>query len=138
MAKPISSHMSKISETRSFPGRFSSLNAINQFVTRAAQAAGLDNHALYAVQIAVDEACTNIIEHAYACQDRGPIECTCQISDRGLVIVLHDYGQPFDPAQVAEPDLDASLQERNSGGLGVYFIRQLMDDVRYEFSSQVY
>jgi serine/threonine-protein kinase RsbW len=128
--------MSKISETRSFPGRFSSLNAINQFVTRAARDAGLDDQALYAVQMAVDEACANIIEHAYASEGRGPIECTCRVTDQGLTVVLHDHGQPFDPTRVVKPDLNASLRERSSGGLGVYFIRQLMDDVRYEFSPQ--
>jgi serine/threonine-protein kinase RsbW len=50
--------------SQTFPGRFDSLTVISEFVTRAAQAAGLDTRAVCAVQLAVDEACSNIIEHA--------------------------------------------------------------------------
>ena len=119
------------SETRTFPGRFDSLAAICKFVTRSAQGAGLGPRSVYAVQIAVDEACSNIIEHAYGGEGRGPIECTCSIYDDRLVVTLHDYGCPFDPAQVPHPDLEAGIQDRHAGGLGVYFIQQLMDQVQF-------
>jgi serine/threonine-protein kinase RsbW len=120
------------SETRTFPGRFDSLGAICKFVTRMAQAAGLAPQAVYAVQVAVDEACSNIVEHAYGGEGRGPIECTCHVYDDRLIVTLHDYGCPFDPAQIPHPDLKASLQDRNAGGLGVYFMQQLMDHVHFE------
>ncbi|MFQ6100378.1 MAG: ATP-binding protein [Anaerolineae bacterium] len=122
------------SQTRTFPGRFDSLAAIGEFTTRAAEAAGLDARAAYAVQMAVDEACSNIIEHAYGGEDRGDIECTYCINDDGLTVILRDHGCPFDPTCVPEPDLHASLENRETGGLGLYFIRQLMDEVRFEFT----
>jgi serine/threonine-protein kinase RsbW len=122
------------SQTLTFPGRFDSLAAISEFVARAAEAADLDERAVYAVQMAVDEACSNIIEHAYGGEGRGAIECTCRVHDDGLTVVLRDYGRIFDPTSVPEPDLDASLEERTQGGLGLYFMRQLMDEVHFEFT----
>jgi serine/threonine-protein kinase RsbW len=82
--------------------------------------------------MAVDEACSNIIEHAYGGEGRGPIECACHVYDDRLIIALHDYGCPFDLTQVPQPDLEAGLQDRNAGGLGVYFMHQLMDHVQFE------
>jgi len=120
-------------QTFVFPGQFKSLAAISEFVAGAAEAAGLDERAVYAVQMAVDEACTNIIEHAYGGEGRGDIEITCRISADKLTVILHDYGRPFDPTGVLSPDLEESLEERNAHGLGLYFMRRLMDEVEFEF-----
>jgi len=122
-------------QTTSFPGRFDSLAAIGEYVTRAAEAAGLDARSVEGVELAVDEACSNIIEHAYGGEGRGHIEVTCRIDGDGLTVVLRDYGQPFDPDRVPEPDLQAPLEERDAGGLGLHFMRQLMDQVRFEFTA---
>ena len=122
------------SQTRTFPGQFDSLAAIGEFVSRAAKAAGLDARAVYSVQMAVDEACSNIIEHAYGGEGRGDIECTCQINGNGLTVTLRDRGCAFDPSSVPEPDVDAELGDRQEGGLGLYLIRKLMDDVRFKFT----
>jgi len=123
-------------QTATFPGRCDSLIGICEFVTRVAEDAGLSARAVYAVQTAVDEACANIIEHAYGGEGRGDIECTCHINNDGLTVILRDHGRPFDPASVPEPDLQSSLEDRREGGLGLYFIRQLMDEVRFEFSPE--
>lgn len=121
-------------QTLAFPGRFDSLAAISEFVARAAQAAGLDARAVYQVELAVDEACSNIVQHAYGGEGHGDIEVTCRISSDGLTVMLRDYGRPFDPTGVAPPDLHASLEDRDLGGLGLYFMRQLMDEVHFEFT----
>ncbi|NIO71418.1 MAG: anti-sigma regulatory factor [Anaerolineae bacterium] len=123
-----------IPKTATFPARFDSLAAVGEFVTHAAEAAGLDARAVYAVQLAVEEAGANIIEHAYAGEGRGDIECTCMVNSNGLTVILRDYGRPFDPMSVPEPDLCASLEDRKARGLGLYLIRQLMDKVRFEFT----
>jgi len=123
------------SQTLTFPGRFESLAAISEFVTRAAEATGLDTRAVDAVQLAVDEACSNVIEHAYQGEERGDIECTCCSSDDGLTVIIRDSGRPFDPSLVQEPNLNPTLQDEKftGGGLGLYFMRQLMDKVHFEF-----
>jgi len=124
-----------MSQTRSFPGCFASLDAINQFFTDAAITAKLGPRAVHAVQLAVEEASSNIIEHAYGGEGPQPIDCAFHITDHGLTITFHDYGRSFDPHMVAEPDRFSSLEDRNVGGLGLYFIRQLMDEVRFQFES---
>ena len=117
-----------------FPGTFESLAAIGEFISRAAESAGLDACAVYAVQVAVDEACTNIIEHGYGGEGHGEVECTCRIESDGLTVVLRDDGSPFDPGCVTRPDLDAKIEDRNNSGLGVYLMHRLMDEVQFECS----
>ncbi len=123
-------------QTRIFPARYESLSAIDSFVADAARRAGFSSCTVYQVQLAVDEACSNIIEHAYGGEGQGVIECTWRIQGEGLTVVLRDYGRSFDPESVPDPDLEAGLAERTGGGLGLYFIRQIMDEVRFEFNSE--
>ncbi len=112
---------------------FDNLDPVRTFVAESAEACGLEPAAVYAVQLAVDEAFTNIVEHAYGGESEEMIECTCQIGGNGLSISLRDCGKPFDPQAVPTPDLEARLEEREIGGLGLYFIYQLMDDVQFAF-----
>jgi serine/threonine-protein kinase RsbW len=117
-----------------FPGRNESLAAIGAWVRQAAQDAGLDSTTVYTVETSVDEACSNIIEHAYGGENRGDIECTCWATNDSLTITLRDHGIPFNPDNVPEPDISASLDDRLGHGLGLYFMRQWMDEVRFDFS----
>ncbi len=128
------SSSSSLTKTKTFPGQFDSLAKIGEFVTRAAGCVGLSEEAVYAVEMAVDEACTNIIEHAYGGEGRGDIECTCQINSNKLTVTLQDRGRPFDPSSVPEPDVNAALEDRQEGGLGLYLIHRLMDEVHFEFT----
>lgn len=120
------------SKTITFPGEFDCLSAVSDFASEAAEAAGLDEDAVYQVQLAVDEACSNIIQHAYGGEGRGDIECTCHIEPEKLTMVLRDRGHSFDPSCVPAPDLGANLDDRETGGLGLYLIQELMDEVRFE------
>jgi serine/threonine-protein kinase RsbW len=115
------------------PARGDQLAVIGDFVTTAASAAGLNDRAVYHVQTACDEACANIIFHAYAHEGDGPIECTCERRGSNFVVTIVDYGQPFDPSAVPAPDVNADLSERKEGGLGMYLMQKLMDSVRHEF-----
>jgi serine/threonine-protein kinase RsbW len=117
--------------TLTFPGRYDSLNKIASFVRQATLEAQLNDFAAYEVETAIDEACSNIIEHAYGGEDRGTIECTYQISDAGLTIVLRDHGKPFDPSKIPTPDLKRPLGSRKTHGLGLYIMRQWMDKVEF-------
>lgn len=114
-------------------GHFKNLAKIADFIEQAARQAGLDDQAAYAVQMAVDEACSNIIEHGYGGEGRGSIRLACQIQKDGLQIRIHDQARPFDPSQVPPLDTDAPLSERKPRGMGLFFIRQLVDQVEFEF-----
>ena len=118
--------------TAIFPAKFDQLDAIREFAAQAARDAGMDDSAIYAVELSMDEACTNVIEHAYEGMDGGEIECTCDSDDKNLTILIHDHGKSFDPSTIALPNLDADLDSRPVGGLGVFLMNKLMDEVRFE------
>jgi len=121
--------------TRTFPGRFRCLPEIGDFVTRIARQAGLDSAQVYAVQLAVDEACTNIIEHGYGDEGRGEIVCSCDSTDEGITIMIKDWGQRFDPHGIPEPAYDIRAHELRPRGAGVFLMNKLMDEVAFEFDS---
>ena len=109
-----------------FPGRFDSLAAISEFVVDAAKSAGLDEMAAYEIELAVDEACSNIIEHAYGGQDKGEIECECEVTDDGLTIILRDWGQAFDPSKIK--DIDGHSADGRSRATGSRFDNHPQND----------
>jgi serine/threonine-protein kinase RsbW len=119
------------SETKSFPGKYESLGRIGKFVRAVAKDAGFEKFAVYSIEMAVDEACSNIIEHAYGGEGKGEIRCTCTVSEHSLTIILHDSGKFFDPTQVPPPNLSDNIEDREAHGLGLYFIRQWMDEVDF-------
>jgi serine/threonine-protein kinase RsbW len=118
-------------QTKEFPGRFASLCEIAEFVQQAAQETGLSDFDTYAVETAVDEACSNIIEHAYGGENKGTIECVLEPQPGALTIILKDHGKSFDPKLIKPPDLRCPLEERKDHGLGLYFIYQWMDQVSF-------
>jgi len=119
--------------TKTFPGRYTSLAGISEFVAKAAQDAGLDSKGVYAVKLAVDEACTNIIEHGYGGESNGEIECSCDIDRSALTIKLRDWGVAFEPDAIPEPNFDLPLEELQVRGAGLYLMRKLMDDIQFSF-----
>lgn len=123
-------------KTITIAGRYENLVKLADFVRKIAQEAGLDNFALYSVETAVEEACTNIIEHAYGGEGKGNIECTCSADEVGVTIQLRDKGKPFKPQKIHDPDTKAPLYKRESHGLGLYIMRKWMDDVRFEFNPE--
>src|SRR5687768_2511674 len=102
-------------------GDFENLSKICDFVEQAATQAGLDDRGVYAIQMAVDEACTNIIEHAYGGEGRGDIRLTCEVQEDGVQVVIYDQGAPFDPSRVRDFNPQAPLHERPWGGMGLFF-----------------
>lgn len=121
--------------TRTFPGVFSSLAKIASFVETQAESAGLNDQDVYSVQLAVDEACSNIIEHAYGGEGLGDIVCTCIAQREGLEIILVDHGKVFNPDRVPPPKVGAPLEELGSRGAGVFLMKKLMDKVDFEFDA---
>ena len=115
-----------------FLTRYIELNKMREFVQQAALDAGLDENDSYEVQLAVDEACTNIIEHACGGECDEQIEITCTQNKDQFVIVIHDHGEPFDPTSAPIPDLSSGVYDRPIGGLGIFLMRKLMDEVHFE------
>ena len=118
--------------TAIFPANLDQLDVIRTFAAQAARDGGLDDSDIYSVELCVDEACTNIIEHAYEGIEGGDIEITFDSNGQALTIIIRDHGKPFDPSTLASPDLDADLDSRQVGGLGVFLMKKMMDELRFE------
>ena len=119
-------------QTVQFAAKFEFLDEIREFVGEIARKGGFGDKDVYNIQLATDEAASNIIEHAYEGKPDGLIEISCGVQKNMITIVLVDHGEPFDPADVPAPDLKADLSERKIGGLGIFLMRKLMDEVHYD------
>ena len=113
---------------RRFPARAEELKQIRVDVRRCAEAAGASAAAAEDVVLAVDEACQNIIRHAYCDETRGDIEIRMQRDGDSLVIWLQDFAPEVDP-ECLERGRD--LEDVRPGGLGTRFMKELMDDVGF-------
>jgi len=100
-------------------------------VRKIAQDAGFESFAVYSIEMAVDEACSNIIEHAYEGEGKGNIRCTCAVTEEALKVTIRDRGKPFDPSQIPPPNLSKNIDDRQAHGLGLHFIRKWMDEVQF-------
>ena len=96
---------------------------------------GFSEEALYDLQLAVDELCTNIIMHGYKDMDPGSIVLNVDVEKDRVVVTLTDFGHAFEPAEPPAPDPNASVEEREIGGLGLFFVHMSVDDIQYESSA---
>ncbi len=92
---------------------------------------GVTDEILYDIQLAVDEACTNIISHGFAGMDPGSIILDLNIDSDRITISLTDFGHAFEPSSTPIPDVDAPIEERELGGFGLFFIQQSVDEMNY-------
>lgn len=119
-----------------FPGRYDQIREACEFVVSGAEEAGFDPDEIFRIQLACDEACTNIIEHAYGAEDAGQIQISWQFKQGAFTIELRDNGRPFRPETVPYPSMPDSadnVDELKVGGLGLHFMRSLMDEVEFSF-----
>ena len=90
------------------------------------------------IELAVDEACANVIEHAYNKEYREKqIDIAVRIEYQKLTIVVTDQGKGFDPSKLELPNMREYLAEMRVGGLGVFLMKTLMDEVNYTFNPGV-
>ena len=99
---------------------------------------GIDDETTKTLYLALEEWVANVIGYAYPKGMRGHVEVTADVSDGVLTLVIKDHGMPFDPTQQAEVDVDANLNDRAIGGLGIYLVRTIMDTVTYERTADGY
>ncbi len=122
-------------------GSYDNIRQVCEFVVAGAEKAGLSEGDVFHVELACDEACTNIIEHAYGGENNGDIEVNWWVNSNHFSVSFHDNGRAFDPNNVPIPpitELSTTSDPDNLkvGGLGIYFMRTLMDDVQYSFHPQ--
>ena len=117
----------------SVSGRVADLPDILAFIETACEAAVVRPELWFDLQLAVEEACANVIEHAYGGKG-GDLVITFAARDRDVVLTVRDHGRPFAPEKVVAPDMSVPLTQRRIGGLGLHLMYQLMDEVQFDFA----
>ena len=118
--------------TKRYTAKFENLDEIRAYVGAQARAAGFDDRTIYSVQLAADEAASNIIEHAYKGKTGQSFMLRCEFSRDRLTMTFLDRGKAFDFSRVETPDISADLSKRKIGGLGIFLMHKLMDEVVYK------
>ena len=114
------------------PSQTDNLELIRDFVSKVSAKVGFNEGDVDKIQIAVDEACTNVIKHAYEEEGEDHIGIIIKIDYQKLAIIVTDRGKGFDPESLEFPQLEAYLAELRVGGLGIYLMKTLMDEVDYD------
>ena len=100
---------------------------------------GISDETAKMLNLAIEEWVANVINYAYPKGTRGHVEMTADVSpSRLLTVVIKDHGEPFDPTSQAEVDIDAELDDRTIGGLGIHMVRSIMDSMSYERTANGY
>ncbi len=123
-------------ELRTYAANYKNLAKIGNFIISIAKTSGFSEDDIYAIQTAVDEACSNIIDHAYNGENEDEIQIEVEDFGSKLEIKISDHGEPFNPEDVPHPDIISPLEVRKERGLGVFFMRKLMDEVKFDFSNK--
>jgi serine/threonine-protein kinase RsbW len=114
------------------PSNTENLAMIRDFVNGIGMRAGLPASEVANLEMAVDEACANVIEHAYGPEVTKEVSVKATINDETVQIDVVDTGKGFDPGEISQLNLDQLVAERKSGGLGMRLMKTLMDEVHYE------
>lgn len=125
MIKTIKNYRLKI------PSQRDNLEIIRNFVSSVAQRVGFGEDDINKIELAVDEACTNVIQHAYDGDGSKQIDIAIKIGYEKFSVIVTDRGKSFDMNDVEMPDMKEYLAELRVGGLGIYLMRMLMDEVSY-------
>jgi serine/threonine-protein kinase RsbW len=105
---------------------------VRDFITDAAKNFGFREEDINKITLAVDEACTNIIKHAYEYKPDRPIEISVKMDNNKFVVLIKDEGKNFEPSSIILPNVKEHIKQYKVGGLGIYLMKSLMDEVKYK------
>lgn len=115
---------------------YETLGVFRDAIARACARHQIDAETTYALQLAMDEACTNVIEHGYAGMNPGSLMFDMEIAPTRVVMKITDFGRPFEPYEPELPDAQTVLESDKVGGFGLIFIYKTMDTVDYQTTEE--
>ena len=115
------------------PNDIETIPQLNEFIDNIAEEAGLDMSFTMSLNLALEEAVVNVMTYAYPEGTAGTVDIDIKTNGEQLTGVLSDSGTPFDPTQTPDADTTLSAEERPIGGLGIFLVRQIMDDISYQY-----
>lgn len=121
----------KIKKELAIKSTTDNLVLVREFTRRAAIESSLPDDFTEKIILAVDEACTNVIKHAYKFSPEGDIFISISVDSSKFIISITDSGVHFNPNLIPEPDIKQYHKEKKIGGLGMFLMKKLMDEVRY-------
>jgi anti-sigma regulatory factor (Ser/Thr protein kinase) len=113
-----------------FAARLDNLETMLDFIEQSVKEVGFDAKKSNEVRLASEEVLVNVINYAYP-DKQGNIEIACTADDKRLLLEIVDWGIPFNPLLLLEPDIKSPMEKRKIGGLGIYMVRSIMDRVDY-------
>lgn len=116
------------------PSITENLHLIRDFIVKIAAKAGFNEEEQEQIALAVDEACTNVIKHAHKFSAQKLMDIAVITDSEKIQITITDKGHGFDLKKLRDPNLKKYVKESRHGGLGIYLIKKLMDDVHYDFN----
>lgn len=117
--------------TLSINNNLTEISQLEPFMEKLAEAYGISPDVQFQLNLALDEALANSINYAYPEGTEGSIILEAETEGNMLVLRLMDFGTPFDPTLQGDVDTTLSVEQRPIGGLGIFLIKQMMDDVTY-------
>ncbi len=115
------------------PNDIQTIPQLSEFIDIIAEEVGLDMSFSMSLNLALEEAVVNVMTYAYPEGTIGYVNIDIKTDGKQFICTLSDTGVPFDPTQNPEADTTLSAEERPIGGLGIHLIRQIMDDVSYQY-----
>ncbi len=115
------------------PAALEQIDVIQEFVGTELEAVGFPIKEQTRLSIALDEILSNIVYYAYP-DGKGDIGVSCDAEGGQVTVVIEDGGIPYNPLEKDDPDVTLSAEERKIGGLGIFMVKKIMDDVRYEYT----
>jgi serine/threonine-protein kinase RsbW len=109
-----------------------SLGIFREYIIDFCRENAIRDEISFDLQLAMDEACTNIIQHGYVGMDPGSIMLELHIGESETLMMITDFGTPFEPIPTPKPDIEAALEDLPTGGFGLYFIYSTMDSIDYQ------
>ena len=110
----------------------SEISRLNDFIEEVGNDFSLTPDIVFNLNLVLEEAIVNIINYAYPKEDHEWIFLSAKLHEGSIILVLTDTGKEFDPTLAPEVDVTLSADEREIGGLGIFLIRQIMNEVKYE------
>ena len=117
--------------TKILPAKLENLGKLHKFVRDQVMVTDFSKKDANQILIAAEEGIINILNYAYP-DSEGEITIICEDTEKSFTITLKDQGIPFDPLSLPDPDVDLPIEDRKIGGLGIFMIKQIMDEVKYK------
>jgi len=124
--------LDKIEESKIYKSTTTVLSDVRSFVNEHAYNFGFGDKEISEIILAVDEACTNVIKHAYKGNLEAEFEVRVIASGIEFAVTVRDWGESFKPEEVPVPNIKEKMKVHKAGGLGIFLMRKLMDTVEYQ------